>query len=120
MNRTSDVAAVSEVVERYVRGTRERDPALLKEVFHASAVMSGYLGPNLLLGSPDPFYAHLEANPHPDDRYVATITQVSVTGRTAIVRLVEDHLYGLSFVNDFHLLSVDGRWSITAKLFHHD
>ena len=81
--------------------------------------MSGYLGPNKMVGSPQPFYDHLTANDH-GPGYVAKITNVLITGRTAIARLEEDNLYGMHFVNDFHLLNEDGRWSIVSKLFHHD
>ncbi|MEL6186825.1 MAG: nuclear transport factor 2 family protein [Myxococcota bacterium] len=113
---------MTDVIEGYIKGTRDRDIARLKTVFHEAAVMSGYLGPNLLAGSPEPFYAHLEAHPHADQghAYRAAIAHVSVVGRTAVARLVEDSLYGMSFVNDFHLLQIDGKWSITSKLFHHD
>ncbi|MEM7378284.1 MAG: nuclear transport factor 2 family protein [Pseudomonadota bacterium] len=120
MNRTDESRAVSAVVAAYLRGTRDRDVETLKGVFHPNAVMSGYLGPNKLIGSPEPFYAHLEANPHPDDHYTGEITEVEVVGRTARARLVEDNLYGLSFINDFHLINEDGQWSIVSKLFHHD
>ncbi len=119
MNRTDDVIAVEAVVQEYVQGTADRDIARLKGAFHESAVMSGYLGPAKLIGSPQPFYEHLEANEH-GPGYVTKITNIEVTGRTATARLVEDNLYGMSFVNDFHLLNDDGAWKIVSKLFHHD
>lgn len=120
MNRTDEVRAVEAVVNTYATATGTRDTDLLRTVFHGNAVMSGYLGPGKLIGSPQPFYDHLAANPHPDDKYTYEITAVSVIGRTACVRLVEDNLYGMSFVNDFHLLNDDGTWTIVSKLFHHD
>ncbi len=120
MNRTDDVRAVKAVVKKYISGTGTCDVALLKSVFHENAVMSGYLGPAKLIGSPQPFYDHLQANPHADDSYTCEIVLVSVTGRTAIARLVEDNLYGMSFINDFHLINDDGKWVIASKLFHHD
>ncbi|MEL6801006.1 MAG: hypothetical protein AAFO80_14090 [Pseudomonadota bacterium] len=43
-------------VEAYIEGTRTRDVALLKTVFADGAVMTGYLGPDLLHGGPEPFY----------------------------------------------------------------
>lgn len=120
MNRTPDVRAVKAVVEAYAKGTATRDIDLLKQAFHPQALMSGYFGPDLLVGGPEPFYAQLEGNPHPDDSYAHDIVEISVTGSTAVARLIEDNLYGLSFVNDFHLLKQDGKWSIVSKLFHHD
>lgn len=122
MNRTSDASAVLAVIREYEEGTRTRDTDRLRAIFHPNAVMSGYLGPNLLVGAPDPFYAHLEANPVDDGvaLYTSTTTSVSVTGKTATATTVEDNLFGMSFVNAFHLIGDGGAWTITAKLFHHD
>jgi len=119
MNRTDDVIAVEAIVKDYIQGTADRDIDKLKSAFHENAIMAGYLGPNKLIGSPQPFYDHLTANEH-GPGYVTKITGIEVTGRTAIARLVEDNLYGMSFVNDFHLLNDDGQWKIVSKLFHHD
>ncbi len=119
MKRTDDIAAVKAVVGNYIKGTATSDPALLQSLFHESAVMSGYLGPELLLGGPRPFFDAIAKNEVGPD-YSGEITELSITGRTATATLVEDNLYGLSFVNAFHLLKIEGRWTITAKLFHHD
>ena len=119
MNRTDDTLAAKAVIADYIKGTRMSDPELLKSVFHENAVMAGYLGPELLLGSPQPFFDAIAANKVGAD-YQGEITCISVTGRTATATVVEDNLYDMSFVNQFHLLDVDGKWTITAKLFHHD
>lgn len=119
MNRTDDVSAVRAIVSDYIKGTAQSDPVLLRSVFHKSAVMSGYLGPDVLLGSPEPFFEAVAQRPVGSD-YVGEITEISVVGRTATATVVEDNLYDLSFVNTFHLLKVDGAWIITSKLFHHD
>lgn len=119
MDRTDETRAVKEVIGTYIKGTENSDPDLLRSVFHESAVMSGYLGPDMLVGSPEPFYqAIAERKVGPE--YKGEITEISVLGRTATVTVVEDNLYDLSFVNTFHLLKVDGAWTITSKLFHHD
>tara|TARA_R110002074_G_C12240915_1_gene639236 strand:- start:259 stop:546 length:288 start_codon:yes stop_codon:yes gene_type:complete len=95
MNRTNDVRAVQAIVDTYVKGTGARNFDLLKAVFHDNAVMCGYLGPAKLIGSLQPFYDHLQANPHSDESYTTKTTSVSVTGRTAFARLVEGNLYGM-------------------------
>ena len=119
MNRTDDILAVKAVIADYIKGTAESDPALLKSIFHENAVMSGYLGPDMLLGGPQPFFDAISQNKVGPD-YTGEVTKVSVVGRTATATVVEDNLYDLSFVNIFHLLNVDGAWTITSKLFHHD
>ncbi len=119
MNRTNETVAVKSVVSDYIKGTADSDPARLRSVFHSSAVMAGYLGPDLLLGGPEPFFEAVAAR-KVGPEYTAEITEISVLGQTATATVVEDNLYGLSFVNTFHLLKVDGAWAITSKLFHHD
>ncbi|WP_420568809.1 nuclear transport factor 2 family protein [Thalassovita sp.] len=119
MSRTANIQAVKTIIADYIKGTADSDPALLKSLFHKSAVMSGYLGPDLLLGGPQPFFDAIAANKVGPD-YTAEITELTVTGRTASATIVEDNLYGLSFINTFHLLHIDGAWTITSKLFHHD
>ncbi|MEM9474965.1 MAG: nuclear transport factor 2 family protein [Pseudomonadota bacterium] len=106
-------------VEAYITGTRTRDIALLKTVFAEGAVMTGYLGPDLLHGGPEPFYGALEANEVGDD-YAATIVDVSEEGAIATAKITEENLLGLSFVNHFQLIRLpDGGWKISAKLFKH-
>jgi len=106
-------------VEAYVTGTKTRDLALLKTVFADGAVMTGYLGPDLLHGGPEPFYGALEANEVGDD-YASEITNVNEDGAIATAHLHEDNLLGLSFDNHFQLIKLpEGGWKISAKLFKH-
>lgn len=114
-----DTARVAGVLERYTEGTRRRDVAILKKIFDPNAVMSHWLGPNRLCGSPQPFFDHLEANAVGDD-YASEVSAVVAEGGMATATMREANLFGLSFVNHFHLVKTDdGRWLITAKLFGH-
>jgi ketosteroid isomerase-like protein len=108
------------VVEAYVDGTRNRDISLLEQIFHEDAVMTGWLGGDLLHGGPEPFYGALEANEISPD-YASEIVEIVETGQIAVATLAEQNLLGLSFTNHFHLAQQDdGTWRITSKLFRHD
>jgi hypothetical protein len=119
MKRTAEFNQVKGVIERYIQGTRTSDVEMLKQVFHPNAVMSGYLGPDLLIGSVQPFYEHLTNNTV-EPEYVAEPSEIVVEGLTARARLIEDNLYGMSFINDFHLLKSHDNWQIVSKLFYHE
>ena len=119
MKRTVEANAVAAVMEAYIEGTKTRNTMKLKAIFHQDALMSGYLGPDLLMGTPDPFFEAVENNEIAPN-YMARVVHVQVTGDTAIARIVEDNLFGKSFVNDFHLLNGEEGWQIVSKLFHHD
>ena len=117
--RTIEANAVAAVMEAYIEGTRTRNTLKLKAIFHKEAVMSGYLGDALLMGSPEPFFEAVENNEIAPN-YMARVVHVEVTGDTACARIVEDNLLGKSFVNDFHLVNGEEGWRIVSKLFHHD
>jgi Putative lumazine-binding len=117
----SDVAAVRAVVERYVDATYRADIEQLRGTFHPGAAMAGYLGDDLLVGTPEPFFADMGSRPSmagTDVAFKAEITSIQVAGRTAAVTLEEDGLFGaFRFVNFFHLLKIDGEWQLVSKTF---
>ncbi len=114
-------AAVRAVMERYAEAVYRADVATLREIFHPAAVMSGYLGETQLAGSPEPFLADVGGRPSMETTgaaYTADVLDVTVSPRTASLRLEETGFFGTtSFVNYFHLLLVDGEWKIVAKTF---
>lgn len=122
--RTGDIDAVLATMQRYVDGTYRGDVALLASSFHPQALMTGYLGGQYFLGSPQPFLDHVGSTPSPQSTgapYAGRFAAVEVVGHTATVKLVEDNLYGLDFVDFFHLSKTPaGEWLIVSKLFHHD
>ncbi|CAB9499337.1 expressed unknown protein [Seminavis robusta] len=112
-------AAVRKVAEAYEAGTRARDIDALKAVFAPEASMSGWLGDQMLCGSPQPYFDFVAANEVADD-YTAEIVSVTVNGKIAFVETKESNLFGMEFSNYLHLLQYeDNSWKITAKLFRH-
>jgi hypothetical protein len=110
------------VVERYVDAAFRGDAATLRQCFHPSAVMSGYLGPELLVGGPERFFEDIASTPSMESTgapYDAKTASVEVVGDAASVRLDETGFFGsLSFSNWFHLIrDEDGEWRIVSKLF---
>jgi ketosteroid isomerase-like protein len=113
---------VRDVVARYVDAVYTGDVAVLKECFHPAAVMSGYLGDELLVGGPERFFEDIASTPSMESTgapYSAETVSVEVAGDAASVRLDETGFFGsLSFSNWFHLIrGEDGEWRIVSKLF---
>lgn len=113
--------AVREVLDRYTEAVYRADVYTLKEIFHPAAVMNGYLGDKLLVGSPEPFLADIGGRtPMADDDapFRTEWTAVHVAGRTATATLEETGFFGSGhFVNYFHLLLDGGEWKIVSKAF---
>lgn len=117
MDRISDAQAVHAVMQDYAEATRARSVERLAALFHPGAVMSGYLGPELQVGGPEPFFDALRAN-EVSPEYRGMVLSVSVTGDTARAVVAEQALFGMAFVNDFHLIRMAEGWRIVSKLFH--
>ena len=117
-----DADEVLAVMKRYTDAAYRGDADGLRACFHADAVMSGLLGDQLLMGSPEPFFADIGGHPSMESTgapYEPTVVSVDVLGRVASVRVDETGFFGaMSFANWFHLLKGDdGRWLIVSKAF---
>jgi hypothetical protein len=115
------VAAVRGVLERYTDATYRADVNGLRSTFHLAASMVGYLGDDLLVGTPEPFFADIGGRPSMAESgapYKAEISALHVSGRTASATVEESGFFGaMRFVNYFHLLNVGGEWRIVSKTF---
>jgi hypothetical protein len=120
-NDSKAEGAVRQALDSYARAVLHADVETLKRLFHPAAVMNGYLGDKLLVGTPEPFLADIGGHPAMVDSDVPFKTEwtaVHVSGRTATATLEENGFFGSGhFVNYFHLLLVDGEWKIVSKTF---
>jgi len=120
-----DIAAVRGVVDRYIQGTWTADEAMLRGAFHEKAVMNGYVGKHLLLGTPQPFYEDMAKLASKGESFRARglpyrgeLVAAAVHGQTATAVVQETGYAGnLAFTDAFHLLKLDGSWKIVSKLF---
>jgi ketosteroid isomerase-like protein len=123
--RTTDDREADEVLavmRRYTDAAFHGDADGLRACFHPDAVMSGQLGEQLLMGSPEPFFTDIGGRPSMESTgapYEPTVVAVDVLGRVASVRIDETGFFGaMSFANWFHLLKGDdGQWRIVSKAF---
>jgi hypothetical protein len=117
----SEVEVVRQVVQRYIDGSYSGSVDTLRKVFHPNALMAGYLQGQLVIGTPEPFFADIEKHPSMAGSgapYKAEIKSVAVAGQIASVILVETGFFGvMSFTDYFHLLKEHGEWKIISKTF---
>ncbi|MBT3369099.1 MAG: nuclear transport factor 2 family protein [Nitrospina sp.] len=121
MANNSEQEVVRQVVQQYIDGSHAGDVDLLKRIFHPKALMSGYLMGDLGIGGPEPFFDAVANNPSAKESgapYSAEITSVEVAGSAACATLVEKGFLGLDFIDFFHLIKENDKWSIIAKTFH--
>ncbi len=116
-----ETAAVRDVMERYVDAVYRADGPVLRSLFHPGAAMNGYLGDELLLGSPEPFFVDIESHPAMaagGAPFKGEVSGIQVMGRAATATLEETGFFGSAhFINYFHLLKIDGAWKLVGKVF---
>lgn len=117
----SEVEAVRQAIQRYIDGSYSGSVDTLRKVFHPKALMAGYLQRQLVIGTPEPFFADIEKHPSmakSGTPYKAEIKSVEVAGQIATVILVETGFFGvMNFTDYFHLLKEHGEWKIISKTF---
>ena len=117
----SDEIAVRNVVQKYIEGTFTGNVKTLRDCFHPKAVMNGYLGDQLLLGDPEPFFENMKQAPSMAEGgapYEGNIISIDVVGNVASVTLKETGFGGnMAFTDYFHLLKEQGAWKIISKTF---
>ena len=55
---------------------------------------------------------------HPSPKAQSVIVKVDIVGIAASARVDSNDVSGFSFSDFFQLLKVDGKWTITSKIFH--
>lgn len=120
-NNFLDHEAVKRLMDDYFTAVYQADVRKLKTIFHEKAAMYGCLGPNILAGTPQPFYNDLNSQPSMAESSTdcrAVIKQLDVCGSIAKVTLYVDGFYGSATVqDDFHLLKENNEWRIVCKTF---
>lgn len=109
--------SIRESIEMYVQGTKTGDVAILREVFHNQATMSGDLYDKKFISvSPDIFFQAIDGKKAPED-YTWAYEIVEEVNEIAVVKVIERNLMNTDFISLFNLQLIEDDWVITAKIF---
>lgn len=115
------IKEVLEAVNKYIDATYKADIKNLEKSFHKDARMAGYLGDELVLGTPEHFINDIKSNTSMDENnipYKVDIKSINVMERVANVAVLERNFFGdVNIETYFHLIKIDGKWSIVSKTF---
>ena len=103
-------------IEQYVQGAIEGKSSVMKQGFHTSAQIHGYLDGNLLADPIQVLYDYVDRHsPAKDLKYVVRL--VDWERNAASVRVEIENWHGHTYTDLFALLKIEDRWKITGKTF---
>lgn len=114
-----DYAAITETLNKYNQGVAKADSSIMKPAFAKEATMFSSEAGALSGGPIAALFEGIDTafTATPDSRYA--IAYIDITGTAASARVdTNDSSDGQCFTDYFHLLKIDGKWTILSKIFH--
>ncbi|MCL1847628.1 MAG: nuclear transport factor 2 family protein [Coriobacteriia bacterium] len=119
--RKTDKQEILQVINDYMQGNYRADEVLLKSVFHEKAVIHGFFDSELKLSDPDSYIREITGPTSMELNkcsYKLAVEHLYIQGDIASVTVTETGFLGkYRLVDCFHLIKVDGLWSVIARLF---
>lgn len=112
------VSSVKHTMQLYIDGA-EGNADLLDEAFHSDARMFGHIG-DMRRDVPITDFINgvrVADRKLTGQKYRAEMVDIRVTGKAAVVTLVEEDYRGCDFINYFTLANIDDGWKIVSKTF---
>lgn len=113
-----DYQAITKVLNTYIEGCKQAKSSIMKPAFNEQATMYSVGTGGKLEGGAIPILfegVDKEFRPSPDAQ--AAITRIEIVGNAASARIDANDMSGLSFTDFFHLLKVEGKWTVVSKIF---
>ena len=114
---------VAAVLADYFEGLYRSDSAILRRVFHPSALYACATDGSLLTLRMDDYFPIIDKRPSPASRGDARadrIIAIEFAGPVTALARVECAILPKRFVDLLTLIRIDGRWQVISKVFHYD
>lgn len=111
--------AITEVLNKYIEGCIQAKSSIMKPAFSQHATMYSVDADGKLVGGAISILfdgVDKDFRPSPDAQ--AAIVRIEIVGTAASARIDANDMSGISFTDFFHLLKVDGKWTVVSKIFH--
>ncbi|RAI64873.1 nuclear transport factor 2 family protein [Pseudomonas fluorescens] len=114
-----EYSAIVDVINKYNEGGRQAKSSIMKPAFSDKATIFGVDGGKLVGGPIQGLFDIIDGGEFkPSPQAQAAIVSVDIVGAAASARVDTDNISGYRFTDFFHLLKVDGTWTIVSKIYH--
>jgi hypothetical protein len=112
----TEMEAIRKAAMLYYEGLQSGNIDVLKKAFHPKAMMYG----TGMIVEIQGLFDYVAANQPPaktGEKHQCLITKIDCIGKAASVEVLQHSYLGVSYINYFQLLKLDGNWVIVSKSF---
>lgn len=111
--------AIVEVLNKYIDGCKQAQSSIMKPAFNEKATMFSVDGDGKLAGGAiQALFDGIDTGFRPSPEAQGVIARVDIVGTAASARIDANDVSGVCFTDFFHLLKVEGQWTVVSKIFH--
>ena len=111
--------AIVEVLNKYNEGCKQAKSSIMKPAFNDQATIFGLGADGKLSGGAiQNLFDGIDSSFRPSSEAQAAIVRVDIVGTAASARIDTNDVSGFCFTDFFHLLKVDGKWTVLSKIYH--
>lgn len=111
--------AIVEVLNKYNDGCKQAKSSIMKPAFSEQATIFGVGADGKLTGGAiQNLFDGIDSAFRPSPEAQNAIVHIEIVGTAASARVDSNDVSGFSFTDFFHLLKVDGKWTIVSKIYH--
>jgi hypothetical protein len=111
--------AIIDVLGKYNDGGKQADSRIMKLAFNDKATIFSVGADGKLTGGAIQWlYDAVDTHFRPSPEARAVIVSIDIVGSAASARIDTNDISGFFFTDFFHLLKVDGAWTIVSKIYH--
>jgi hypothetical protein len=115
---TQEYRAIAEVLNKYNEGCKQADSSIMKPAFNDQATMfSVGAGGKLAGGAIHNLFDGIDKDFRPSPEAQSAIARIEIVGTAASARIDTNDVSGFCFTDFFHLLKVEGKWTVVSKIF---
>ncbi|MGJ7565320.1 nuclear transport factor 2 family protein [Variovorax sp. GB1R11] len=111
--------AIVEVLNKYNEGCKQAKSSIMKPAFSDKATMFSVDGEGKLSGGAiQALFDGIDSGFRPSPEAQGAVVRVDIVGTAASARIDTNDVSGFCFTDFFHLLKVEGQWTVISKIFH--
>ncbi|WP_223570888.1 nuclear transport factor 2 family protein [Pseudomonas sp. BF-R-26] len=111
--------AITEVLNKYIEGCKQANSSIMKPAFSQNATMYSVGADGKLVGGAiQSLFDGVDKGFRPSPDAQATIARIEIVGTAASARIDANDMSGISFTDFFHLLKVEGKWTVVSKIYY--